>query len=439
MSEKKLRRLPLAAAAMVACMSAQADYQSPDGNFRLSGFGTLGAVHSSTNDVDFVYPGQAGGAGTAWNTSPDSKLAVQGSYKFAPTVSVTTQVMTKYDANATYEPKVDWLFAKWQAAPALSLRAGRMGAPFFMISDFRDVGYANTAIRPALDVYGQVPVSQFEGADVTYQFAVASATVNATLYAGDAKADYSSGLRKSGDPFTLANKAVLEPSEFQLKRMVGLNLSTEFENGLTLRLGHLQSRLAVSSPSIDGTRQLAAATSSATIVSGVNNTLLTDDSKASFDGIGVAYDQDNWIATAEFTKRHTDSFISDTTGWYANVGYRFGKFTPYLGLSRLTVDDVNKSNPLTSFLSNPGLAGAVARGVQGTVNVQKVSQRTTTLGLRWDAMSNVAVKAQWDHVTKPADSYGLFYAKDPGAAQSISFFNNSRRVNVLSLAVDFVF
>ncbi len=187
MSEKKLRRLPLAAAALVTCMSAQADYQSPDGNFRMSGFGTVGAVHSSTNDVKFNYPGQGGGAGTAWNTSPDSKLAVQGSYKITPSVSATVQVMSKYDAYGSYEPKVDWAFAKWQALPSLTVRGGRMGAPFFMISDFRDVGYANTPIRPPLDVYGQVPVSQFEGADATYQWALGSSTtVNATVFAGDA-------------------------------------------------------------------------------------------------------------------------------------------------------------------------------------------------------------------------------------------------------------
>src|SRR6185437_3518857 len=132
MSVNKLRRLPLAAAALVACVSAQAEYQSPDGNFRMSGFGTLGAVHNSTNDVRFNYPGQGSGAGTAWNTSPDSKLAVQGTYKITPSVSATTQVMTKYDATASYEPKVDWAFVKWQALPSVTVRGGRMGAPFFM-------------------------------------------------------------------------------------------------------------------------------------------------------------------------------------------------------------------------------------------------------------------------------------------------------------------
>ena len=56
-----------------------------------------------------------------------------------------------------------------------------------MISDFRDVGFANTPVRPNLDVYGQVPVSSFEGIDATYQTNVGSMTLTSTIWAGDAK------------------------------------------------------------------------------------------------------------------------------------------------------------------------------------------------------------------------------------------------------------
>ncbi len=440
MSEKKLRRLPLAAAALVTCMSAQADYQSPDGNFRMSGFGTVGAVHSSTNDVKFNYPGQGGGAGTAWNTSPDSKLAVQGSYKITPSVSATVQVMSKYDAYGSYEPKVDWAFAKWQALPSLTVRGGRMGAPFFMISDFRDVGYANTPIRPPLDVYGQVPVSQFEGADATYQWALGSSTtVNATVFAGDAASDFSSARRKSGEPTAPGQILPLPPSEFSLSGLMGLNLQAEMDNGLTFRFGYSQAKMSLSSSSTDLLLSSTASGPAAALRPYVDNSVVIESSKISFTGFGVAYDQDDWVASAEYTRRHSESFIADTTGWYVNVGHRFGKFTPYLGLSRLSVDDPNKTNGLAAAVNAVSGTGAISRGIQGLLNVQKIGQRTTSLGVRWDAMSNVAIKAQWDHVTKPADSYGLFYTDDPGTAQARSFLNSTRRVNILSLAVDFVF
>lgn len=461
MSEKKLRRLPLAAAALFACMSAQAEYQSPDGNFRMSGFGTLGAVHTSTNDVEFNYPGQGGGAGTTPNASPDSKVAVQGTYKFTPTISATTQIMTRYDADSQYVPSVDWAFAKWQALPALTVRAGRMGAPFFMVSDFRNVGYANTTVRPNLDVYGQVPTDQFEGGDVTYQYALGSTTFNATFYAGDSKADYTSAFR--------SGSTQLGPSSFQLKKLKGLNLTAEMDNGLTLRAGYSKSKISVSSDSVNALLASGASLSAinastpvvgaaypafnavgAQITSSTNAALVTNDKDISFIGFGATYDQDNWIISGEYTKRRSNSFIADTTGWYANIGYRVSKFTPYFGFSKLSVNSANTTlTPVVApVLAGPGaafnttLANAAAQGnagIQNVLNVEKLAQRTITLGSRWDVMPNVALKAQWDQIHKPADSWGLFFTKDPSAPEAQSFLQNRRKVNVLSVSMDFVF
>lgn len=447
MSDKKLRRLPWAAAALLACVSAQAEYQSPDGNFRLSGFGTLGVAHSSTNDVMFNYLGQGGGAGTTPNLDTDSKLAVQATYKFTPTLSATTQVMTKYDAFATYEPKVDWAFAKWQATPTLTLRGGRMGFPVFMISDFRDVGYANTTVRPPLDVYAQVPVSQYNGADATYQYSLDSATLNASLYLGDAKADYASARQKKS-----SGVSHLDPSEFFLNGVYGLNLAGELDNGLSFRAGKMIGKMTLLSPSItalvDGTAPggraaaLAGATRAAELAAEVNQSVVLQGRNITFTGLGMTYDQGNWVFSGEYTKRRAAQFISSTTGWYGNVSYRLGKFTPYLGLSRLSVDHAT-SNAVTTTPGAPPLTqlveNSVQSGVQSLLNTQKLAQRTTTVGTRWDVLSNVAVKAQWDHVTKPANSYGLFFTNDPGDPPERSFLNSTRRVNILSLSVDVVF
>lgn len=135
MTQFRFVRLPVTLAVLAACATAHADYTSPDGQFRLSGFGTLGVSRTSTNDALFNYPGQGGGADKKASLNPDSKIALQGSYKFTPTLSATTQLMMKYDADGEYVPNPEWVFAKWQPTSALSVRGGRMGAPFFMVSD----------------------------------------------------------------------------------------------------------------------------------------------------------------------------------------------------------------------------------------------------------------------------------------------------------------
>ncbi|KGM41227.1 hypothetical protein JY96_17355 [Aquabacterium sp. NJ1] len=475
MSEKKLRRLPLAAAALVTCMSAQADYQSPDGNFRLSGFGTLGAVHSSTNDVYVNYPGQGGGAGTTPSTTPDSKLALQGTYKFTPTISATSQVMLRYTADSEYYPSVDWAFAKWQAMPALSFRAGRMGAPFFMVSDFRNVGYANIPIRPPLDVYGLVPTDQFEGADATYQYNLGSTTFNFNLWGGESIADYRSAINKGA--------TALPPSTFELKKQHGINISAEMDNGLTLRAGYSKAKFNLSSTSISslysaatclgaaaqfgvntcplyssygltntaGMQTAAAGMAAQTIAS--TDVLATNGKNISFVDFGFTYDQDAWVVSGEYTKRRSSGFIADTTAWYGLVGYRVAKFTPYVGLSKISVNSANIApgsvtpgsvavvdvNTGTFNAVSQGIAANINSSVQSLMDVQKLSQRTITLGTRWDISSSLALKFQWDQIHKPADSWGMFFTKDPSTTQAQSFLTSRRKVNVLSASMDFVF
>ena len=472
MINHKLRHLPLAAAALVACAGAHAGYQSPDGNFSLSGFGTLGLTKSTSGalgsaGMDFVYPGQGGGAGNSWSANPDSKIAVQGTYKFTPTLSGTAQVMTKYDAFSQYDPTINWAFAKWQIAPSVGLRVGRMGGPFFMISDFRDVGFANTTVRPALDVYGQVPVSQFEGFDVSYQTSVGDASLNATLFHGQAPADYASAHRKSEDPLRVAlgapNVATsLVPSRFDLKKMTGVNLTAEMDNGLTLRFGHTVGKIDLWSPSVDAL--LAATASNATARANVNNTVVVSGNDISFTGLGLVYDQGSWVFSGEFTKKRGNSFIADTTGWYGNIGYRWNSFTPYVGLSRLSVDSANKTNPYSALLGINSVAAAdvaaggtgagtadatlrasvisgaiLGRGIQSLMNTQKQNQHTLTIGTRWDIRPNIALKAQWDSVSKPAGSYGQFFTQDPGQAATQAFLNTKQRINLMSLSMDVVF
>lgn len=455
MMKPKLRHLPLAAAALVACSGAMAGYSSPDGDFSLSGFGTLGAAKTSTDEALYSYPGQGGGADKSLSINPDTKLAVQGTYKFAPTVSGTAQVMTKYDAQGQYVPNIDWAFAKWQALPALTVRAGRMGAPFFMVSDFRDVGYANTPVRPVLDVYGQVPFSAFEGADVSYQASLGSTTLTSTLWAGHAKAKYSSAL--------LGNGATSDPVDISLNGITGLNLVAEMDNGLTLRVGHTQGKLKSISPS--GKNVVAAAQGlaglglvSPTAAADITQAMTVDNTDASFSGLGLSYDQNDIVLSGEFTKRKIKSgYIADTKGWYALAGYRFGSVLPYVSISRLTSEPNTSVAASTYGAYAPLLASGSATvrtyaagaiyGSQAILNTQKQTENTASVGVRWDARSGLAVKTQFDRINIPSGSNGLPMVVDPVKAAmptviggtNNAYLNKRKGINVLSVSLDFVF
>ncbi len=111
MSDKTLQRLPLALAALLTCVSAHADFVSDDGKARLSGFGTVGAARTNSDDALFNYPGQGGGVDKQMGMEVDTKVGLQGTYKFTNSISGTAQVLTKYRAEGQYQPEFEWAFA----------------------------------------------------------------------------------------------------------------------------------------------------------------------------------------------------------------------------------------------------------------------------------------------------------------------------------------
>ena len=450
MIDRSLRRLPWAIAAALACASyAKADTTFDDGKIHLSGFGTVGLSTTSTNEAEFNYPGQGGGSTRSDPSfNPDSKLGLQGTYQFLPTVSATLQALTKYQAQGQYRTEIEWAFVKWQALPALTVRGGRIGTPYFMVSDFRDVGYANTTVRPPLDVYGQVPLSHTDGGDVSYQTNLGSATLTGTVFAGDSQAYYTTSMATTSFNTTTS----LVPIDVSLHRQMGLNLQAEFDEGYSLRFGTSRGRLSLNTPAnaaFDGASNQVAALAGgfgdniSTQVAALQNAIVTQNAKASFSGFGASMDRDNIVASAEYTWRKVgQGTVTNTTGWYLNGGYRFGSWLPYVGVSELSVKHINTSISATHgvnpYAADPFLSTVYA-AAQQFVQQDIIKQNTISLGVRWDVHPGLAVKAQFDRVNKPANSEGTFLVSDYGSTVGKNFYDNKQVIDVATVALDFVF
>jgi hypothetical protein len=401
LTPRRLRLLPvLLACALTTGAAHAADEASM---FSLSGFATLGLVKTDTDAAHYVSAGQPRGATKDASGEVDSKLGVQAGAKFNSMFSATVQLLSKQNGKGNFNPGVEWAFAKAQVTPAVAFRVGRMGGPYFAVSDFRDVGYANTTLRPPLDVYGQVSISHFDGADVTYQTSTGLGTVTAQLFGG-----------KSTDSFSR--------TDLEFKKSVGFNATLELDGGLTLRLGHVAGKLTVKSAALNGLVAVIRTTPFAS----VGDELDANNKAASFTGLGATWDQGDWLVNAEYTQRRTDSYVPDTDGWYITVGHRFGSWTPYVTASQVRTVSGNVNNtiqPLNAALAQ--LKGAV----DATTGGQRLAQKTVALGTRWDFTRNFAFKAQLDRV-KP-DGNGYFTQVQPAFA--------GKTVNVVSLSVDTVF
>lgn len=398
----------LALAALSLSSIAQAEELKASGpTMNVTGFGTVGVSRTNRDDAEFGVPGQPSGATRSASAKPDTKLGVQLASRFSDTFSATAQVLTKYNADGNWNPRTEWLFGKAQLTPTISVRLGRIGAPTFAVSDFREVNYANTWTRPPLDVYGQFPISHFDGADVIGQWSVADSTVSAQVFAGKASASW-------------------DREPIDLSRLRGFNLTAELEGGWTLRLGHAMSKLSLQTAGLPELLQIL----NATPFTDVARQLDANGRNASFSGAGIGYDNGSLLASAEYTRRRAETgIVADTTGWYGSIGYRLGKFTPYLVASRLKVDSSNLVNTIPKGV-DPDLT-ALSSAVDSIAAATANGQRTQALGVRWDAVRNVAVKLQYERI-RTVGGIGQLIAPQPG-------FGDGARIGVLTLSADFVF
>ncbi|MEO8135314.1 MAG: porin [Betaproteobacteria bacterium] len=388
--------------------------------FALSGFGTVGAVHSSLDTADFTGNSlKPNGAGFThqWSADVDSLLAVQATANLTPRLSVVLQVISEQNPDKTYRPHAEWANIKYQFTPDFHVRVGRIGLPIFMISDSRKIGYSNPWVRPPLEVYNLVPVTNSDGIDASYRIPIGAATNTFQATAGRSDIKYPD--TNGGDRIVTA------------KARDFVTLADTFEHGfITLRLNYGLGHVTINEldPLFDAFRQFGPQGEAIADKYNVNARLID------FIGMGASYDPGNWFVMGEWGRLKANSAIGDSSGWYASAGYRFGKFTPYLTYGR-TRRDSNSSDPgLDASMLPPYLAGP-AMSLNGALNsalANKVDQSTISAGGRWDLFRNVAFKLQYDYIRVGADSTGMLRNTQPG-------FQLGSKLHVLSATVDFVF
>jgi hypothetical protein len=398
-----------------ACVySADNTADSGQSMFSFSGFGTLGEVHSSDDRADFtstIFKPNGAGYSHNWSGDVDSLIAAQVNATFTRQLSAMVQVISEQNSDNTYEPHVEWANIKYQLTPVLSLRIGRIVLPSFLISDNRNVGYANPWVRPPLEIYNLVPLSTNDGADASY-----------TVHTGRVAQTFVGVYGQ--------NNTNIVGGGSSHTRHTWLIADTIDSGAATFHISYQQTRLSVDSLNdfFDAFRQFGSQGIALADKCDVDHSLVKSL------GIGAMYDPGRWFATAEWGTTDFSSVLGKSTRWYASGGYRLAKFTPYLTYGMIKVNS-NTSDPgLTVAAFPPSLAGT-ATGLNAALNYILGStpvQTTISSGVRWDFMRNADLKFQYDHIRLGAGSPGVLIDLQPG-------FQRGSTVNLISIAIDFVF
>ena len=382
-------------------------------NLEFNGFGTVGVVHSDERDADFVAdPFASAGAGYSddWSAEVDSRLGLQATLRMTPQLSSVVQVISEKRYDGSFSPDIEWANVQYDLTPNLRLRIGRMVQSTFMASEHRKVNYATPWIRPPHEVYRLIPATNFDGVDIRYQYQSGSTSNELQLNFGGGGVESRTGRIDASDSWGFSHRTywgdtTLFASYGELK--ISANELTKFFDVYPL-FGPPGEALA-RRYEIDGKRSRVLS-------------------------LGASYDPGSWFVTGEWARSSSPSLLGDSQGAYMTFGYRIAEWTPYVGVARAKVTS-NTSEPGLNAALYPPPAAQSAQLLNGTLNQllsSGMQQESITVGARWDFKPGLALMAQYDHIDLHSGSSGVLINQQPE-------YTPGGRINVFSLALDFVF
>ncbi len=381
--------------------------------WKFSGFGTVGAVHASVKDADFtssVLRANGAGGSERWSPDVDSHFGAQLDVSQGRWSGVL-QVTSEQNLMGSYRPRVEWANVKYQVNPDLALRAGRIALPMFLAAESRKVGYTMPWIRPPVEVYGALPLSSSDGVDAIWRW-----STGATRHATQAF-------------FGRLDAALWDDYRLRAQGITGLSHSIE-RGALSARMSALTARLTTPI----GRELFQALRAFGPQGAALAARYAIEDKRMSIVSAGFSYDPGQWFLSAEAGHSKTNSLLGETATMYAGAGYRFDSLTPYLGYARVRAHGGNLDPGMdlailpaqlrpTGAMLNAGLNGYLA-----TIPVQS----SASLGLRWDLMTDAALKLQYDRLRPTDGSRGTLINQQAG-------YRSGQTVHVTSVAFDFVF
>lgn len=412
-------------AALLALVGAVAAAQSPipesAGGLRLSGFGTVGLVHAEApagwgyrRDTD--QPPNDGGT----RADIDSRIGVRAQYVVSMQVDLVAQAVGRRRAHGgDAMDAIEWAYAAWRPRPDVALRVGRISQPLYLLSEYRDVGFAYPTVRPPADFYGSA-TGPIDGVDLTTGWRLDGAQWRFKGFGG---------------------RTVSVPSI--TARTYGIVLSREAD-GLLVRLsaGHV----AIAR----GPASLQPLLDALTVVQGLplpevaaeaavlGQRLASYGSSMSYLTVAAQFEHDDWLAMAEALQIVGHNEAGLPGGHALLLGRRFGALTLFGSVSRASMARHDRAEPHWEAALMPVVGASAARqlqavgsGVAAVLNQPNGNQHSRSLGLRWDVGPSTALKFQtdWVHI-------------DPNGGRLLANANGNAgpaRATVASVAVDFLF
>ncbi|OWJ89750.1 hypothetical protein B6S59_29740 [Pseudomonas sp. A46] len=377
---------------LVVCLASTSAFALESGEVLINGFGTVGVTHLGGEGDGRGY-GVSGQTTDSWRGEQLSKFGAQLSYGITDTVGLTLQATAKAYADE-WKANLEWAYLSWQSTDNLMLRFGRLRTPVYMYSESIDVGFSYPWLRLPDEVYSQVQLSNYEGADLIYSLPSSIGLTSFQVAIGQAK---------NREEFYFDDKFDVDYS-----KIFGASVSLATNDMGSFRLGYVEADIETeirgSYIDIFGNP-------------GSDALLALDKDKGKFTSFGYQYDNGTWISANEWTHLQVErDGAGSTEAFYLMGGRRFYDLLVHLTYAQLDEDEGRQSS--------------------------------WTFGLNYNVLPTVVLKGEYKRVDTRSGYDGVFVRNSQeiydNAANNIT--NGAFGVpvrnydgDIISVGVDFVF
>ena len=305
---------------LAICLASTSAFALEQGEALINGFGTVGVTHLGGEDDGRSY-GISGQTNDSWRGDQLSKFGAQLTYGVTDTVGLTLQTTAKAYGDE-WKANLEWAYLSWQSTDNLMMRVGRLRTPVYMYSESIDVGFSYPWLRLPDEVYSQVQLSNYEGADIVYNLPLSFATLSFQL---------AGGIAKNRDYYIYD-----EEFDIDYDNVFGSSVSLATNDFGTFRVGYVEA---------DIDTEIAGSFTDIFGNPGTATLLALDKDKGKFTSIGYQYDNGTWLTANEWTSRVIENDGSNSTdSFYLMGGRRFGDFLAHVTYAQLDEDEGRQSS-----------------------------------------------------------------------------------------------
>jgi len=400
---------------------------APAHAIQFDGFFTVGAATNDDKNKN-TYISSLGDRGITEDITfeTDTRFGLQMTSDVSEDMSVIAQLLGT-GTSGNFDAIIEWAYVDYEFADWLSVHAGKIKQPVYLVNDYVEVGYAYPWIRPPVEVYYlNNPLNTVNGMELLFSFSLGPGRLSFQPYIGSNRDD----IPNTGGT-----------GYFEAENIYGIDVKyagrsyTVHASNFTCDVKTFGNLTGVPTDPGYG------------IPGNAVDINLNGKGQCKVSAAGLNLDIANVVVYAEWQERTTKDTLSrafgDQTAWYTTFGYRIGKWLPHLTFASIDGE--------SSIVTDTTGAGAITIPAVGgppwpagtTFNFPVAIQTSVTAGLRYEVNDSAALKVEYSLVDVENDPAELAKAKQ---GFNFGLFNTdftkfapTEKVGITSIALDVIF